>query len=72
MWSRSGRVPASTAGDQPIVIRVTDPDTGQLVERVTTVDDFGAHVAAALVERDSTFTRHQVTVAIAGMLRHTV
>ena len=72
LWSRSGRVPASTAGDQPVAIRTTDPDTGQLVERVTTIDDFGAHVAAALVEKDSTFTRHQVTMAIAGLLRHTV
>jgi conjugative relaxase-like TrwC/TraI family protein len=72
LWSRSGRVPASTAGDQPVAIRTTDPDTGQLLERVTTIDDFGAHVAAALVEKDSTFTRHQVTMAIAGLLRHTV
>ena len=71
-WSRSGRVPVSTAGTEPIVIRVKDPDTGQLVERVTTVDDFGAHVASALVERDSTFTRHQVTVTLTGMLRHTL
>ena len=71
-WSRSGRVPVSTAGTEPIVIRVKDPGTGQLVEKVTTVDDFGAHVAAALVERDSTFTRHHVTVALTGMLRHTL
>ena len=71
-WSRSGRVPVSTAGTEPIVIRVNDPGTGQLVEKVTTVDDFGAHVAAALVERDSTFTRHHVTVALTGMLRHTL
>ena len=71
-WSRSGRVPVSTAGTEPIVIRVKDPGTGQLVEKVTTVDDFGAYVAAALVERDSTFTRHHVTIALTGMLRHTL
>jgi conjugative relaxase-like TrwC/TraI family protein len=70
LWSRSGRVPTSTAGTEPIVIRVKDSGTGQLVERVTTVDDFGAYVVAALVERDSTFTRHHVTVAVTGMLRH--
>ena len=38
-------------------------------ERVVDVDRFGARVVEALVERDSTFTRHQVTARIGSMLR---
>jgi conjugative relaxase-like TrwC/TraI family protein len=52
----------------PLVVVSADPDTGAQVERVVNVERFAARVAETLVERDSTFTRHQVTAGIAQML----
>jgi conjugative relaxase-like TrwC/TraI family protein len=61
--------PPSPARRDRIVLQVKDPNTGTLVEEVTTVEGLGDQAAAALVERDSTFTRHQVTATIATVLR---
>ena len=44
---------------------------GVLVETEVSLDAFGAQVAAVLVERDSTFTRHHVLTAVSQMLRPT-
>jgi conjugative relaxase-like TrwC/TraI family protein len=54
--------------ESPLVVVTADPDSGAQVERVVQVDRFAAQVAETLVQRDSTFTRHQVTAGIAQML----
>lgn len=61
----------SLTSDTRIAARQVDPITGEVNERLLTLDDFALAVSWELPERSATITRHEVHSAVADHIRGT-